>query len=126
MQLDHLNLYVSDIDKSRAFYEALLPGFGLPVNREFEDVAVGFGDRDYAVIALVRTSKPVQTTHVAFRVDSRDDVDRLYSAAMEAGARDNGAPGLRTHYHPDYYACFVRDPDDHNLGFVCHDPVRGQ
>ena len=126
MHLDHLNLYVSDIDKSRAFYEALLPGFGLPVNREFENVAVGFGDRDYAVIALVRTSEPVQTTHVAFRVDSREDVDRLYSAAMEAGARDNGAPGLRTHYHPDYYACFVRDPDGHNLEFVCHDPVRNQ
>ena len=124
MQLDHLNIYVTDVQRSRAFYEALLPGEGLVVNREFGDVAVGFGDGDYAVFALVRQKEKIQTTHIAFRVDTRSDVDRLYQLALEAGAGDNGAPGLRPHYHASYYAGFILDPDGHNLEFVCHAPQR--
>ena len=123
MQLDHLNLYVSDVSRSRAFYEKFLPSNGLPVNREFEDIAVGFGDADYAVFALVRQTDPIQTTHVAFRVESREKVDQLYALAIDAGAGDNGAPGLRPHYHAHYYAAFVFDPDGHNLEFVCHKPM---
>lgn len=120
MQLDHLNLYVSDVAESRKFYERLLPPAGLPVNREFGDVAVGFGDGDYAVLALVRAKSSVQATHVAFRVATRREVDELYEAALSAGAVDNGSPGVRPHYHENYYAGFVRDRDGHNLEFVCH------
>lgn len=61
--------------------------------------------------------------HIAFRAASRALVDAFYQAAIAAGGRDNGAPGLRPHYHPDYYGAFVLDPDGHNIEAVCHDPV---
>ena len=122
VQLDHLNFYVSDVNASRAFYEAVLLPFGYEVVRDFGERAVGFGDRNYAVLALIREEGKIQPTHIAFRVGSRDEVDRFYAVAKEAGARDNGAPGVRAHYHEDYYAAFVRDPDGHNLEFVCHNP----
>ena len=60
--------------------------------------------------------------HVAFRVDTRADVDTFYAAALAAGGTDNGAPGVRAHYHPNYYGAFVRDPDGHNIEAVCHAP----
>jgi catechol 2,3-dioxygenase-like lactoylglutathione lyase family enzyme len=120
MQLDHLNLYVSDVPESRKFYELLLPPAGLPVNRDSGEVAVGFGDKEYAVLALVRQESPVQATHVAFRVATRAEVDELYDTALKAGGVDNGPPGLRPHYHENYYAAFIRDRDGHNLEFVCH------
>ena len=122
MQLDHLNLFVSDLAASRAFYEALLPDEGLPVNRDFPGVAVGFGHSNYAVFALVAQTEPVQPIHVAFRVDSRSDVERLYAQAIDHGAVDYGAPGPRPHYHEHYFAGFVLDPDKHILEFVCHTP----
>jgi len=120
IQLDHINLYVSDVARSRAFYEKLLPPYGLPINRDFGEVAIGFGDQNYAAFALVRQSDPIQAMHLAFRVDTREEVDDLYRIALSAQATDNGAPGLRAHYHEHYYAAFVRDPDGHNLEFVCH------
>lgn len=120
MKLDHINLYVSDVAQSRKFYELVLPPAGLPVNREYGDVAVGFGDKNYAVLALVRQESPVQPTHVAFRVSTRDQVDELYETAINAGGIDNGSPGLRPDYHESYYAAFVKDRDGHNLEFVCH------
>lgn len=122
MQLDHLNLYVNDLLESKKFYEQLLPPSGLPIIREFGDIAVGFGDKNYAVLALVRQESPVQATHIAFRVDTRRAVDELYETALSAGGVDNGSPGLRPHYHENYYAAFIRDRDGHNLEFVCHNP----
>lgn len=122
MRLDHINLYVSDLERSRAFYEKFAPAHGLPIVRDFPNIAVGFGESDYAVLALVQISEPVQPTHLAFRVDQRTTVNKIYEAALNAGATDNGAPGLRPHYHTNYYAGFVRDPDGHNLEFVCHEP----
>lgn len=123
MDLDHLNIYVSDVARSRAFYEAILPPFGHVLVRDFGVVAVGFGDKNYAVLALVQKTDKIQTTHLAFRVESRSDVDRLHALALESGASSNGAPGLRPHYHENYYAAFVLDPDGHNLEFVCHRDV---
>lgn len=120
IQLDHLNLCVSDVAQSRKFYELLLPPNGLPVNRDFGEVAVGFGDKNYAVLALVRQELPIQPTHIAFRVITRRDVDELYETALDAGGVDNGSPGLRPEYHENYYAAFIRDRDGHNLEFVCH------
>ncbi len=121
MQLDHMNLYVADLARSRAFYESLLPQFGQALVRDHGEVAVGFGHANYAVLALVRHDEPIQPTHLAFRCDSRAEVDTAYAQAMSLGAIDHGAPGLRPHYHEHYYAAFVRDPDGHNLEFVCHD-----
>ena len=122
MQLDHLNLFVADVARSRTFYEGLLAPKGMPVNRDFGEIAIGFGADDYAVLALVRQREPIQTTHLAFRVDTRPEVDALHAAALAAGGTDNGGPGLRPHYHAHYYAAFVLDPDGHNLEFVCHVP----
>lgn len=121
MHLDHLNLRVRDVSRSREFYEALLPPYGQVLVRDFREMAVGFGDSNYAVLALVREESQIQTTHLAFRVEKRSDVDRLYEIALNSGASDNGAPDLRPHYHDQYYAAFVLDPDGHNLEFVCHD-----
>ena len=122
MQLDHLNLYVSDVLESRKFYELLLPPAGLPVNRDLGKIAVGFGDKNYAVLALVGQDPPVQATHVAFRVATRRAVDELYETALKAGGVDNGPPGVRPGYHENYYAAFIHDRDGHNLEFVCHNP----
>ncbi len=122
MYLDHLNIHVRDMKLSRAFYEAVLLPFGYEVVRDIGDVAVGFGDANYAVLALVREKEKILTTHLAFRVDSRSKVDMFYSLALDAGASGNGEPGTRPHYHEHYYAAFVRDPDGHNLEFVCHEP----
>jgi len=123
IELDHLNVMVADVARSRAFYEPLLAPFGLPVNRDFGDAAVGFGAGPYAVLALVRSEPPVQPIHIALRLPSHADVDRFHAAALSLGAIDNGAPGLRPHYHAAYYAAFVHDPDGHNLEAVCHVPA---
>jgi catechol 2,3-dioxygenase-like lactoylglutathione lyase family enzyme len=74
------------------------------------------------VLGLVRSERAADPIHLAFRVESRDEVARFYAEALSAGGRSNGAPGLRTHYHPHYYAAFVLDPDGHNLEVVCHRP----
>jgi catechol 2,3-dioxygenase-like lactoylglutathione lyase family enzyme len=123
MQLDHLNIYVKDMARSRVFYESILPPFGHVLVRDFGDVAVGFGDSNYAVLALVRDEGTIRSAHLAFRFETRSEVDRLYALALESGATNNGAPGLRPQYHEHYYAAFVLDPDGNNLEFVCHRDV---
>ena len=123
MQLDHLSIYVNDLTASRKFYEAILLPFGWKLVRDFEDIAVGFGHQNYAEIALVSEGQEIRSAHVAFRVDDRSEVDALYSLALEAGASGNGEPGVRPHYHHDYYAAFVLDPDGHNIEFVCHKAI---
>lgn len=120
LELDHLNLSVADVPRSRAFYLALLRPYGHALIRDFGEDAAGFGNANYAVLALVRSKPPVQPVHFALRLGSREDVDAFHASALALGARDNGAPGLRPHYHESYYAGFVLDPDGHNLEAVCH------
>lgn len=120
MYLDHLSLYVKNVTVSRTFYEAVLLPNGWKLVRDFGEIAVGFGHENYAELALVREKTRIQSSHLAFKVDNRSAVDSLYLSAIEAGASDNGAPGLRPHYHESYYAAFVLDPDGHNIEFVCH------
>ncbi|MBS7706385.1 VOC family protein [Chelatococcus asaccharovorans] len=118
--IDHFGLQVSDYDQARAFYAKALAPLGYTVVMEFADSTAGFGldgKPDFWIYAGGRTSPPV---HVAFRAETRAIVDAFYAAALSAGATDNGAPGLRLDYHPNYYGAFVRDGDGHNIEAVCH------
>lgn len=121
--IDHIGIDVSDFDKSLRFYEKALKPLGLTiVMRENEGVLFG---RDKvaakAVLWIGNEGKtPTTPIHIAFLAESRAQVDAFYEAAMAAGGKDNGPPGIRGHYHPDYYAAFVLDPDGHNVEAVCH------
>jgi catechol 2,3-dioxygenase-like lactoylglutathione lyase family enzyme len=126
--LDHVGIPVSDYARSVAFYaQALAPlGIGLvmEVTPEMTGNAssAGFGRGGKPDFWINDDGAPGQHTHVAFVADSRAKVDAFHAAALAAGGRDNGAPGLRPHYHPNYYGAFVRDPDGHNIETVCHLP----
>ncbi|MDR0251437.1 MAG: VOC family protein [Burkholderiales bacterium] len=117
--IDHISLNVSDFTRSKAFYEAALGVIGYRVLREFDGSVAGFGvppQPDFWIRAGQPNTPPI---HVAFSVDSREQVEAFYAVAMVAGGRDNGKPGLRPHYHPDYYSAFALDPDGHNIEAVC-------
>lgn len=123
--IDHTGVNVSNFEKSKEFYsKALAPiGYSLlmevPASVTGHTDAAGFGEPSKPDFWIGEGSVSRPPTHLAFRVNSRRLVDAFYQAAMEAGGRDNGAPGLRPHYHPDYYAAFVLDPDGHNIEAVC-------
>jgi catechol 2,3-dioxygenase-like lactoylglutathione lyase family enzyme len=116
--IDHVKLFVADPHASRAFYEAALEPLGYRVLFDRGDV-FGLG-RDRPDLWLER-GDPTTVTHLALRADDRATVDAFHAAALAAGGRDNGPPGLRW-YHPTYYGAFVLDPDGVNLEAVCHAP----
>jgi catechol 2,3-dioxygenase-like lactoylglutathione lyase family enzyme len=126
--IDHTGLTVSDLEHSKAFYAAALAPLGYVVMMELD--AATTGGRAFAGFGVppkpdfwIGQGTPVTAgLHVAFTADSRAKVDAFYEAAMAAGGRDNGPPGLRPHYHPDYYGAFVLDPDGNNIEAVCHAP----
>jgi catechol 2,3-dioxygenase-like lactoylglutathione lyase family enzyme len=118
--IDHTGVAVSNFGKSKAFYAAALAPLGYAILMEFEKVA-GFGVAPKPDFWIGEGAPNVPPIHVAFRADSRAQVDAFYQAAIAAGGRDNGAPGLREHYHPNYYGAFVLDPDGHNIEAVCHE-----
>jgi catechol 2,3-dioxygenase-like lactoylglutathione lyase family enzyme len=126
--IDHTGVVVSDFGKSKAFYASALAPIGYSLIMELPaavtgqaDVA-GFGEPPKPDFWIIGGSPNRPPVHVAFRVASRSAVDAFYQAALAAGGRDNGPPGLRPHYHPDYYGAFVLDPDGHNIEAVCHTP----
>ena len=120
--LDHVTLPVSDVAASRAFYTAALAALGLKEIMGGPEFA-GFGDpRPFFWIGGGEALPQGRGTHAAFACDTRALVDAFHQAALAAGGRDNGAPGLRPHYHPTYYGAFVLDPDGHNIEAVCHAP----
>jgi catechol 2,3-dioxygenase-like lactoylglutathione lyase family enzyme len=119
--IDHTGLMVSSIPKSKAFYAAALAPLGYTVVMEWEQFA-GLGVAPKPDFWIGEGTPNVPPIHVAFRAESRVQVDAFYNAAIAAGGRDNGAPGLREHYHPNYYGAFVLDPDGHNIEAVCHAP----
>jgi catechol 2,3-dioxygenase-like lactoylglutathione lyase family enzyme len=120
--LDHVSLGVSDFAKSRAFYDRALAPLGVKVMMGGEGYA-GYGD-DRPFFWIGGGGGPVSgPAHVAFTTADRATVDAFYAAAMAAGGTDNGAPGIRAHYHPNYYGAFVRDPDGHNIEADCHTPA---
>lgn len=127
--IDHVGFAVADAERSRVFYEqALKPlGIGLimtatPDQTESGGTAHGFGANGKPFFWFGDNERVGQGTHVAFAVDTRAEVDAFYQAALAAGGTDNGAPGLRPHYHPHYYGAFVLDPDGMNIEAVCHRP----
>jgi catechol 2,3-dioxygenase-like lactoylglutathione lyase family enzyme len=119
--VDHVTIGVSDLSRSREFYSrVLLPlGFAeIQVMPEADEVEFGLEEADdFAISTRYGTSSPV---HVAFAADRREQVDAFYAAALAAGGRDNGPPGLRPEYSTDYYGAFVLDPDGHNIEAVHH------
>ena len=122
--IDHIGLAVSDLARSRAFYEAALAPLGYRVLAEIDRNEVGgrvvmFG-RDEPDFVIADNERPGEGNHVAFRADTRAQVDAFHTAALAAGGRDNGGPGLRDHYGPNYYAAFALDPDGFNVEAVCH------
>jgi catechol 2,3-dioxygenase-like lactoylglutathione lyase family enzyme len=127
--IDHIGLDVSDLVRSRAFYRQALAPLGYEILQEVSPpgegaptvVMFGVGQEVDFVIATDRTPGP--GNHVAFRAETRAQVDAFHAAALAAGGRDNGAPGLRERYGPTYYAAFVLDPDGFNIEAVCHAPV---
>jgi catechol 2,3-dioxygenase-like lactoylglutathione lyase family enzyme len=115
--LDHLTVKVADLDKAKAFYSAALKPLGYGVMMEFgEYLGLGAGKPDL----WLKRDPDLRPMHVALSADDRALVDAFYEAAMGAGATDNGKPGVRTDYHPTYYAAFVLDQDGNNLEVVCH------
>jgi catechol 2,3-dioxygenase-like lactoylglutathione lyase family enzyme len=125
--IDHIGLVVSNFDASKAFYAKALAPIGyqliMDVTAEMtgKNPAAGFGVPSKPDFWLSGGGSNIQPVHVALRADKRAAVDAFYKAAVAAGGRDNGAPGIRAKYHPDYYAAFVLDPDGHNIEAVCHE-----
>lgn len=117
MPIEHINLRVKNLKKSRDFYCAALKPLRLTRVVE-EDGWVIIGDRYHLQLGLT-AGKPTSPIHLAFRTGTRAAVDKFYQAALEAGAKDNGKPGLRE-YSKNYYAAFVIDPNGHNLEAVCY------
>jgi catechol 2,3-dioxygenase-like lactoylglutathione lyase family enzyme len=121
--LDHLGLDVTDYERSKAFYEHALAPLGIGLVMEPVDGIGGFGEGRMPYFWIGKRDRPPQTgVHLAFAASSREQVDAFHAAALEAGARDNGGPGVREIYHPNYYGAFVLDPDGNNVEAVCHTP----
>ena len=123
--LDHISLGVADLERSIAFYEAVLAPLGIRRLMERSDDSgrirvAGYGDEQFPYFWLGRGGAGGGRVHVAFQAPSRPAVDAFHAAALAAGARDNGAPGLRPEYHPGYYGAFVLDPDGCNVEAVHH------
>jgi len=126
--LDHISLGVTNLARARKFYDQALKPLGF---RMFHAVPGSYGygpTKDQATFwvsvpfARRRKARPGPGTHVAFAAGSRKAVDAFYRAAIKAGGKDNGKPGLRPVYHPNYYGAFVLDPEGHAIEAVCHKP----
>lgn len=119
--IDHLTLRVKDTAASKSFYTAALNPLGYEVIMEFGTMC-GLGSGGKPDFWLVPDENPHGAMHLAFRALDRASVDEFHAAALAAGATDNGPPGLRLDYHPNYYGAFVIDLNGHNLEAVCHEP----
>ena len=128
--LDHIGIAVSDFARAKAFYQAALQPLGVSLVMEVTaaetgaDAHAGFGASGKPFFWIGTGDKPKGGAHVAFAAATRAEVDAFHRAALAAGGRDNGAPGLRPHYHPNYYGAFAFDPDGNNIEAVCHEPKR--
>ncbi|MGN6649305.1 VOC family protein [Trinickia sp.] len=117
---DHVVFGVSDYAASKAFYLKALEPIGIEVAQE-GPWGIELSSDGKTSLCLFQTEEKPARLHLAFRADTRQQVDAFYRAALEAGGQDNGAPGLRPRYHANYYAAFVIGPDGHNVELVCHE-----
>jgi catechol 2,3-dioxygenase-like lactoylglutathione lyase family enzyme len=127
--IDHVGFPVSDYARSKAFYEKALAPLGYtlimevgPEHTESGSPAAGFGANGKPDFWIGGEGGLAKQMHIAIAVDDHAMVDAFYQAALANGAKDNGAPGVRPQYHPNYYAAFVLDPDGHNIEAVYHGP----
>jgi catechol 2,3-dioxygenase-like lactoylglutathione lyase family enzyme len=120
--LDHVGFAVSDYERSKAFYEKALAPLGITLLLEPVQAAAGFG-RDGKPFFWIEARGQAVTgrLHIALGAEDRATVDAFHAAALAAGGTDNGAPGVRAIYHPDYYGAYVLDPDGNNIEAVCHE-----
>jgi catechol 2,3-dioxygenase-like lactoylglutathione lyase family enzyme len=129
MIIDHIGFGTGDYEKAKSFYAAALAPLGYrlitdepqPLKPQFRSASFGeeWAEARFFIGSEGKTTPPA---HIAFRAKTRTEVDAFYRAAISAGGRDNGTPGLRPHYQPNYYAAFVLDPDGHNIEAVCLTP----
>jgi catechol 2,3-dioxygenase-like lactoylglutathione lyase family enzyme len=117
--IDHLGTTVRDLEWARGFYSAALGAIGMRINMDFS-TAFGFGSRSENIFWLSGDKKATGGGHFAFRVDRPEEVDAFHAAALAAGGEDNGGPGPRPNYGPNYYAAFVKDRDGNNIEVVCY------
>jgi catechol 2,3-dioxygenase-like lactoylglutathione lyase family enzyme len=127
--LDHVSLGVTDLERSRQFYDAALQPLGLVRTVDFQGRGSDYGAMagQLGVEFTITVEKGVSRLpgmHLCFRAPDRASVRAFHSAAVSAGGHDDGGPGIRSEYHPDYYAAFVHDPDGHRIEAVCHAPER--
>jgi catechol 2,3-dioxygenase-like lactoylglutathione lyase family enzyme len=131
MAIDHVSVGVKDVARAKRLYDAILaplgmrPIFPLEINGKLVGVGYGEGQQPVFWIGLPINHQPSSAgngVHVAFSAPSRAAVDAFYLAALANGGVEDGAPGLRTEYHPDYYGAFVRDPDGNKIEAVRHAP----
>ncbi|MDQ3369416.1 MAG: VOC family protein [Myxococcota bacterium] len=122
--IDHIGIQVADLAKSIAFYQQALAPLGYTLIMNIPNAAAGFGAGGKPDL-WIGPGKPEGRAHVAIQAKGRAEVRAFHAAALAAGGRDNGAPGVRALYHPDYYGAFVLDPDGHNLEAVCHEAYLG-
>jgi catechol 2,3-dioxygenase-like lactoylglutathione lyase family enzyme len=128
--IDHTGFPVSDMEGSKAFYSAALAPLGITLLFEVEVTAeqtgggahAGFGAEGKPFFWIGDQGAAPTSLHIAFAAPTRAVVDAFHAAAIKAGGRDNGPPGLRPHYHENYYGAFVLDPDGVNIEAVCHRP----
>jgi len=122
--IDHVGLNVSDLAAAKAFYAETLEPLGYRVWAEWEEESVGFATDESGPDFWIYTrgDEPSAPTHVSFRARDRETVDAFHAAGLAAGASDNGEPGVRPHYHEQYYGAFVLDTDGNNIEAVCHSP----
>ena len=118
--IDHTAVNVTDLEAAKQFYSKALEPLGYSVAFEMGDF-LGYADANGMDLGVVRRD-PVGAAHVAFKCDDHATVDAFYAAATAAGGKDNGPPGLRPHYHENYYAAFVHDADGNNIEAVCQQP----
>jgi catechol 2,3-dioxygenase-like lactoylglutathione lyase family enzyme len=122
--IDHMGILVTDLDASVAFYTKALAPLGYALVKRFGGEVAGFGVGGKADF-WIAAGQPTDKLHLAFSAKGRAEVRAFYEAAVAAGAKDNGPPGVRESYHPDYYAAFIHDLDGHNIEAVCHEPYLG-
>ena len=119
MPFDHVGFNVKDFARSRAFYAKALAPLGIAAQMEGDGYA-GFGEKGKPEFWIYADGPAPSRVHLAFRAKDRAQVRAFYEAAIAAGGKDNGAPGLRPQYHRNYYGAFVIDLDGHNIEAVCH------